>query len=42
MGFKMTVAQAAKRMVEILSDESLQKWDVENKIAMLVQEFVNE
>ena len=35
----MSIAEASRRMVEILSDDSLLKWDVENKIAMLIEEF---
>ena len=35
----MTIGQAAKRMVEILDNDKLSEWDVNNKIAMLIQEF---
>jgi hypothetical protein len=35
----MTNAEAARKMVEILDNDKLSEWDVNNKIAILIRDF---
>lgn len=35
----MSIAEAARRMSELLGNYSLSEWDVKNKTGMLINEF---